>query len=135
MKILKEHSGLEIQCHDCTCIYLVEENDITCSQDILCAEINCGAPDFIATWKCPICQKSTGKWLYELPSIWRDGIKKSSGFSKDETCLNLNHSSISIYRHIIRQDYCLLRNKSEYSPYFKTQKEAIKYLEINPIIE
>lgn len=78
MKIVHERPGVTVICQYCNSVYLIEASDIHAKVDILCGEVNKGAPDFSAFWCCPVCGKSAGKWLYELPAEWRDGIKKRS---------------------------------------------------------
>lgn len=76
MKIIQERQPLQIVCVNCNSLYEVSEGDVTAVVDMISGQINHGAPDFRADWKCPVCKGSAGRWLYELPAEWREPIKQ-----------------------------------------------------------
>lgn len=75
MRILREKMGVLKMCHNCNSELMVNEEDFVPFVDILCGEINHGAPDLCCRWTCPVCGERGSCWLYELPDAWRSPIR------------------------------------------------------------
>lgn len=75
MKLLEEKPGVKITCHGCTSVFSIDETDVTARIDVICGQVNTGAPDLTAELPdCPVCGTRNSRWLYELPGQWREGI-------------------------------------------------------------